>query len=250
MVVVQLVEGVKKFLLCTLLVGEEMDVVDEQYVHVPVALAESGKAPFLDGVDVVVGEGFAGDVEDVGTRVFAQDGVCDGVEEVGFAEACGTVDEERVVLVSRVCGDGEGSGVRQFVFGGYNEVFKGVAVLNGRGPGRVVVCVAMRGRAVFVWSGGLGWLWSGVFILGEIQPVVDLAACGEGEFFAEQTGEVFVNPHRGKFRWRVKVQGVGFAAVAGDFLEKVLVDVLCESGSQFILRGAPEFLGGTALGHV
>jgi hypothetical protein len=56
------VEGVEEFLLGAVLAGEELDVVDEQDVDLPVIAAELGQLSVLDGADVVVGELLAGDV--------------------------------------------------------------------------------------------------------------------------------------------------------------------------------------------
>ena len=48
------VEGVEEFLLRALLAGEELDVVDQQHVGLPVALAEFDQGVVLDRVDEFV----------------------------------------------------------------------------------------------------------------------------------------------------------------------------------------------------
>ncbi len=103
---VQGVEGVEELLLGALLAGEELDVVDEQHVHVAEAVAEAGHLVVADGVDHLVGELLAGDVADGGVRLAALHVVADGVHQVGLAHADAAVEEERVVGLGGALGDG------------------------------------------------------------------------------------------------------------------------------------------------
>ena len=59
---VQRVERVKELLLNPLLAGQELDVVNQQHVRLPVFLAEAGELVVLDAVDVFVGEFLRGEV--------------------------------------------------------------------------------------------------------------------------------------------------------------------------------------------
>ena len=94
---VQRVEGVEELLLGALLAGQELDVVDEQHVHVAELVAEAGHLVVAHGVDHLVGELLARDVADGGLRLAALHVVADGMHQVGFAHADAAIDEERVV---------------------------------------------------------------------------------------------------------------------------------------------------------
>ena len=96
-VLVDGVEGVEELLLGALLVGDELDVVDEEQVDLPVARPEVVDATLLDAGDEVVGELLARGVHDALAREARHHGVADRVHEVRLAEAHAAVEEERVV---------------------------------------------------------------------------------------------------------------------------------------------------------
>jgi hypothetical protein len=75
----------EELLLRAVFVGEELDVVDEQHVGLPVALAETHQRIVLDGIDKVVREGFTSDVDDLDRFPLRQNRLPDGVHEVRFA---------------------------------------------------------------------------------------------------------------------------------------------------------------------
>ena len=82
-----------------LLLGQELDVVDEQHVVVAVGLLEALDAALLgDRVDEVVGEALDGDVlAPAGDGCLCEICVGDRLHEVGLAEAGIGVDEDGVV---------------------------------------------------------------------------------------------------------------------------------------------------------
>ena len=88
------VEGVEELLLRALLVGDELDVVDEQQVDLAVASAEVVDAALLDRGDEVVGELLAGGVDDPLAREALHDRVADRVHQVGLAQAHAAVEEQ------------------------------------------------------------------------------------------------------------------------------------------------------------
>jgi hypothetical protein len=57
------VEGVEEFLLRPFLAREELNVVDEQHISLPIAVAEFDELAVLDRVDELVREALAGRVE-------------------------------------------------------------------------------------------------------------------------------------------------------------------------------------------
>ena len=106
-VLVDRIEGVEELFLRPLLVGDELDVVDEQQVDAPVAGAEIVDLALLDRRDELVGELLAGGVDDALARKARQHLVADGVHQVRLAQAHAAVQEERVVGVAGPLGHGE-----------------------------------------------------------------------------------------------------------------------------------------------
>ena len=120
------VEGVEELFLDAFFALEELDVVDEQHVHVTVAALERHSPVVAKGVDEVVGELFGRHVlhphaGEQPLRVMAR-----RVEQVGFSEAGFSPDEQRVVGPGRCLGDGDGRGVRKAVRGTDDKRLEGV----------------------------------------------------------------------------------------------------------------------------
>ena len=123
-VVVDRVERVEELFLRPLLVGDELDVVDEQQVDPPVARPELVDLALLDRCDELVRELLAGGVDDALARELGHDLVADGVHQVGLAEADAAVQEERVVGVAGALRDGQARGVGEPVGRADDEVEK------------------------------------------------------------------------------------------------------------------------------
>ena len=121
-VLVDRVERVEELLLRPLLVGDELDVVDEEEVDPPVARPEVVDPALLDAGDELVGELLAGGVDDLLAREAGDDRVPDRVHQVRLAEAHAAVQEERVVGVAGALGDREGGGVGEPVGRADDEV--------------------------------------------------------------------------------------------------------------------------------
>ena len=77
--------------------GEKLDVVDQQDVDRPVAGPEIVHPSFLDGGDHLVHELLARHIGDPPAGVLFQNGVADGVHQVGLAQTNAAIEEERVV---------------------------------------------------------------------------------------------------------------------------------------------------------
>ena len=121
---------------------QELDVVDQQHVHVAVGAPELGGPVVGDGVDEVVGEFLGGDVAHPQVLVVAAHVVPDGVEEVGFPQPGGAVDHKRVVRLAGLFRDGGRCGVREPVRGTRDEGFEGVTRVQFQ------VRVGVRGTVV------------------------------------------------------------------------------------------------------
>ena len=105
----------EELLLRPLLVGQKLDVVDQQHVDRPVALAEGRHAVETDRVDQVVDELLRREVQDLQVRLPVEDAVADGVHQVRLAEAHAAVEEQRVVAVRRARRHGHRRGVGELV---------------------------------------------------------------------------------------------------------------------------------------
>ncbi len=121
------IERVEELLLRPLLVRDELDVIDEQQVDAPVARPEVVEATLLDAGDELVGELLAGDVDDALAREAGDDGVADGVHQVGLAEADAAVQEQWVVGVTGALRDRQARGVCEAIGGADDEGPEGVA---------------------------------------------------------------------------------------------------------------------------
>ena len=123
---VQGVEGVEHLLLGGLAAGDELHVVHEEYVRRAVLLPKFGVAPLTDGLDELVGEGVALNIDDPVVRVVLVDLVGDGVQQVGLAQAGLAVDEQGVVGLGGPLGHRLGRRVGEFVGRAHHEPLKGV----------------------------------------------------------------------------------------------------------------------------
>jgi hypothetical protein len=126
-VLVDRVECVEELFLGPLLVGDELDVVDEEQVDPAVAGPELVDLALLDRGDELVRELLAGGIHHPLARELGDDLVADGVHQVGLAETHPAVQEQRVVGVPGSFGDGQAGGVGEPVGGPNDEVGEGVA---------------------------------------------------------------------------------------------------------------------------
>ena len=157
--IIEGVERMEELLLGTLLALEELDIVDEQKVHLPVPSAEVDGGSLLDGRDQVVRELFAGDVGDPHGGVGLKHRVPDGVHEVSFSEAHTTVKEKRVVHERRFVGDGVARGGSELVVVTYDEALEHVTLVQGRGgPARFAApaCAAVPSACGVTSTVGIG----------------------------------------------------------------------------------------------
>ena len=129
---VQGVEGVEELLQGGLLALQELDVVHQEDVDVPVAALEGLQAAVVavavtQAGDEVRGELLGVDVLDADLGVEGTRVVADGVQEVGLAQAGAPVDEQGVVGAGGRLRHGDGGGVGEPVGGAGDVGVKGVA---------------------------------------------------------------------------------------------------------------------------
>ena len=119
----------EELLLDALFALDELDIVDEEHIGVPVAALEGNSAVITQGVDEVVGEFFGGDVLDPHTGKEALGVVAGRMQQVSFTETRFTPNEQRVVRPGRRLGDSQCSGVGESVGGADDERVEGVPAI-------------------------------------------------------------------------------------------------------------------------
>ena len=81
------VEGVEKFFLRLFFAGDELHVVHQQDVRITVFIVKFQLFTFANRLDQGVGEIVAFDIDDFGPGIVLADGMGDGIDQVGFAQA-------------------------------------------------------------------------------------------------------------------------------------------------------------------
>ena len=129
---VELVERVEELFLSLFLAGDELDVIDQQCVGRAIARPEVVHGPALDGGDQLIGKGLGADIED--QQVAVDEMVAEGLQQMGLAEARCTVEEERIVAITRSIGGAAARCGRQLIAFADDEAVEGVALSQPR-PG-------------------------------------------------------------------------------------------------------------------
>jgi hypothetical protein len=91
------VEDVEELLLGAIRAREELDIVDEQGVDRAVVPLELVDAVVLQGLDHLRDEALGVQAGHPGLRICIEDGIANGLHQVGLAEPAPAVDEQRVV---------------------------------------------------------------------------------------------------------------------------------------------------------
>src|SRR5436305_7030593 len=97
----QCVERVEELLLRLGLAGQELNVVDQEDVHIPICALEAIQRTGAQSGDEVIGEGLDCRVPDDGAAAEGGDVITDGVEKVRLTQTRWCVQEQRVVGGSR-----------------------------------------------------------------------------------------------------------------------------------------------------
>ncbi len=136
----QRIEGVEKFLLRTFFLRQELDVINQQHIHIAELVAEAGHLVVAQRVDHLVGELLAGDVADGRLRLPHLDFVPDRLHQMSLAHADTAIEEKRVI--------GLGWALRHRLAGGVGELIATTDHERVKGVTRIEL-----GRAVPVEAG-------------------------------------------------------------------------------------------------
>src|SRR5262249_28744532 len=119
--VVERVEGVRELLLRALLVGEELDVIEDQRPDATEALTKVIHLMASERRDHLVHERFGGQTRDARQRAALMQSMGDRQQKMGLAEPRATVDEERVEASARLVDHGARAAPRHLVAPPYDE---------------------------------------------------------------------------------------------------------------------------------
>ncbi len=152
----EVVEGVEELLLDPLLAGEELHVVDQEDIDMPVALAEFGQAVLLQRLDELVGEFLGGQVGDAGIGLLRRMACPIACIRWVLPEPGLAVDEQGVVGLRGGLGHGQRRGVGHLVVGSDDKCVERVPGDEGAGAGAAIVVAAGAARGGRAHARG-GW---------------------------------------------------------------------------------------------
>ena len=141
----------EELFLRALLVGEELNVVDEQHINLAEARTERLSAALLNARDELIRERFTGDVKHLTLRRALSNSVSNSVQQVRLAKAGAAVQEERIVCATRSLRNGERCCVRKAIRCANNIGRKCVASIQVR-----CACweSAINDAHTLLWCGG------------------------------------------------------------------------------------------------
>ena len=111
----------EELLLRLLFAGDELHVVHQQQVRLTVLLPHLRSLTLPDSIHQLVGQVVALHVSDLGPGVVPADDVGDGIDQMGLAQAGVPVDQQGVVVLSRMLRHGDGGGISQLVGRAHHE---------------------------------------------------------------------------------------------------------------------------------
>ena len=128
----QCVERVKKFFLCGVLAGDELDVVDHKHVNSAEQRFEIHCAAFANGLHKTVHELFGGKVNHPQLGFVYLQLVRDGMHQVGLAQPNAAIKKQRIKGHGPAFGHATGGGMGQFVRLADNEPIEGKTRIQRR----------------------------------------------------------------------------------------------------------------------
>src|SRR5215472_9603889 len=126
------IERVKKFLLRPLFTAEELNVVDQKKIGLPITLAEFHQITVLDRVDELVDEQLTRHVDHLHGFPFRPDELTDGLHEMGLAQTDTAINKKGIVRARRCLRDSETRCMGDFVIRADNERVEGVSRVESR----------------------------------------------------------------------------------------------------------------------
>jgi hypothetical protein len=119
---IEVIEDIEEFLLGFFFTDNELEIVDDEdveFAEFEIEFVAFAKADGIYEVGVEVGDR---GVEDFEGRVFTEKFVADGLDEMGFAEARATIEEEWVVTFAWGVDNAASGGDRKVIIGADDEI--------------------------------------------------------------------------------------------------------------------------------
>ena len=142
----------EELLLRAVLVGEELDVVDQQRIERTVRRLEVVHLVVLQRFHHVADEALRVHIRDARIGLAREDGVADGVHQVRLAETDAAVDEERVVRAPWIFADLLRGGLGELVALADHEAVEGEVLVEPSADhetgGAAVAAAGQRGERV------------------------------------------------------------------------------------------------------
>lgn len=147
----------KELLLGRILRADELDIIDEEDIALITKVSAEGvHITLAQAGDELVHELLGGHVHDAPGGVLLEDLDADGLEQVCLAEADAAEDEERVVVLAGVVGDGDAGRVGELVGRPDDELIEGVARVDAGGLEGLGGGDGLRGRGC-AGAGSVYW---------------------------------------------------------------------------------------------
>ena len=121
------IECVKEFLLGAFLTAQKLDVINQKEIGLAITLPKLNQITVLDGIDELVNEEFARDVDHFHVFFLSPNVLTDGLHQVRLAKTDSAVNEQRVVCAGWRLRDGETCRVCNLVVRPDHERFECVA---------------------------------------------------------------------------------------------------------------------------
>lgn len=99
--IIESIEGMEEDFLQSFFSGEEMHIIDQQDIDTAKVVSEIRQGFVVEGIDIEVAEFLTEEIFDFGAFLILANCLRDRLQQVGFPEAGGAVDEKRVVNSSR-----------------------------------------------------------------------------------------------------------------------------------------------------
>ena len=243
---VQCVERMKKFFLDTLLASEELDVVNQQHIRLPIFFAELGERVVLDRINVFVRELLGGHVTDTRPFFGRNHMLANGVKQVRLAKTDTTVEKQWVIGFPRSISNGFGGRSREVVVISDDERIECVLGIEAplAGSWKTLLSRCSRG---FDFGSRLGFFGGcrcskrAVTVCDqELRP--ELTRTSSAENVLQQTLIIILQPHFAEIIRDFEHHKIAFKPGGSQRRKPKIESVRAQHRAKLFLRGTPDFL--------
>src|SRR6185437_4793576 len=115
-ILVKRVKSMKKFFFGLVLAADELDIIDDEHVHIAIFLFNTFDAVVADTPNDIARILFRRNILRLDlTFVFCNDLVSNSLNEMGLPEPYAAIDEERIIFLPRILGDRGRGGEGKFI---------------------------------------------------------------------------------------------------------------------------------------